>query len=1810
MALIVAGLVVSACHETKQDAAARLSIREDAAALTETQARVLGFETPTADWSAASGTVASSSSATQGSSALAVAPSGWTEIDSIPLSSLSGVRSTLSLDVLVPGPVGWGEIRVIFKAPSLDMNWVELGQHQLSSLPTGAYTTVSFSIPADTVTALSGSYSDFQIKLVVNGPTLGTPYLIDNIVMTDSGGTIPPGGGTAGAFSIMIPEAVTVDETFMSATSHLKIFSQAQAEEPDGFLPAIASFGTEPTLLQSEAKAFTRIFSVPTVALEAKTHVEGNITTEGIIDKQGVGTDDEPNVVGNEYPGAPVPGYAISWDVSWPAPTGDVVLWAVPESESPRDTIVGPGAYGEFNVHDRNRVYLSAGTYYFNTFNLEPQAEVYLDKTAGPIYIYVKENLPWTGGGAGLKGKFLENGGEAGQTLFGFLGTGDVFVQGPFVGTIVAPNAVVKLERPTSGQHKGAFFGRGIEVAAGLHTVLHIPFDYWIEDSCPYGDSDGDTVNDCEDGCITDPNKTTPGLCNCGVPDVDSDGDGVPDCRESSGCELDPGLTAPGQCGGCGTPNQPAGKPCTDGPCSSTEETVCDGAGHCGDPAACLPESSCYVTTFGSSRYWFCTGPTTRDDANAYCTAQPNRYLVRIDTRLENDFVAGAVGGAAWIGANDLSLGGAWNWSNDVGNDGGLFWTGSAGGTRISPEVFEAWADGQPSASGDCGRVESGSGQWIADDCSAAIGYVCEAPDGFSPPDIPPPVCSDFFPARICDPTPEESPDCQPADVVLPDSDTETYEQIENCEQAVADGLCSESVPGSCDTYCVGAASVPDPDATCPPFDNEERAHCELTDIQNAGCTAGEDCCWVSIDRSWNIFESDPDGFTYSDDAFLGTGEPSYADGQFTMLAGNGVLEVTLGGQDGATVQNMSGGWSRTFTMAAEALVSVEFYYNLNQSADYEADEISQVLLSIDGELKGVPLGNVVAQIVGDGDGGSPISTGWILFERNLGVLSAGTHEVTIGAFNSRKTDANEVTTLYIDNVNIDVHNSSCDAGYICAPVYPPECPDCDTTDPDGFCPANCDGVLRCGRPFGQFDSDNDLAACADDTVFDNDRCEVVEICAAPEADGDADPLGHPDSNLDEEVFDPQTVFGDRTDEEQETYIDDPACAAPPCCIDPPCEEHRWCSYNVNLWEDPVVGGGLGNPLPVKSVPADSKEGTAGSSILSFSFDPGVSLDYNVDPGAFGENGFNLDTAAWFRAGVNFDLPPAVNDAHITLVDGRLGVHADRCHFNSAGSHLTILGTDFLPDSASFDESDFGFDATACEDAVAAYENAVDRARKAYSDALELIRQYNQRLDAGVGFPADFCESIVADAPAGFPDHPCAGESSAATVNRFIAFYRSRVGLIQPALNALSAFTFPEQYVPIAQAVTRETQLILEAFFPLGPIPMLLEVEAFLEYGLEGGATFTMNPTSLLATGEVEELAFAQGHLSPYAIAGAAFFVGAGFGVNGFKVSAGVEGAITLGRLSMDNYAGAGIGVQAVPDERPLPDAIAAAGIPEQVASKATLFPLGGPQTYNYSLLYKYGSALTISDMMRGTLAGRIRLKIAFFSKTWRRVLLRFPGLGTVLNLPLLTGGDNAAATLPLGHEWGGIQMPLPFMDLTDLSDESLPPSAEPIDQSLVGDLFYDGMCECAMVGDECSRDAHCCDHPTTRCFSDPMRPYTPTCQGCRMGNETCNDTGDCCDPMATCYDRPGDGLPPGVKVCSCSMLQTPCESWRNCCNVYEGTGPARLCQDDPLDGLGDVPVCRRCAREGESCFTTEDCCPEIVGRDCNGGVCEANPPT
>jgi hypothetical protein len=168
-------------------------------------------------------------------------------------------------------------------------------------------------------------------------------------------------------------------------------------------------------------------------------------------------------------------------------------------------------------------------------------------------------------------------------------------------------------------------------------------------------------------------------------------------------------------------------------------------------------------------------------------------------------------------------------------------------------------------------------------------------------------------------------------------------------------------------------------------------------------------------------FDVDAEGFTYVDDTISGTSEPGYASGGWVATGGHsgGALKVDLGNVDTSDVTGMSGGWGRNFTASGVSEVVLSFRYNMTLAEDYGVDEFSQVLVSVDGTLHGKDPHDYVYQMNGNGVGGNPDTSGWRVFEVNLGTLSSGNHTLTVGGYNNKKTTDVESTEVLIDDVVI-----------------------------------------------------------------------------------------------------------------------------------------------------------------------------------------------------------------------------------------------------------------------------------------------------------------------------------------------------------------------------------------------------------------------------------------------------------------------------------------------------------------------------------------------------------------------------------------------------------------------------------------------------------------------------------------------------------------------------------------------------------------------------------------------------------------------
>lgn len=134
-------------------------------------------------------------------------------------------------------------------------------------------------------------------------------------------------------------------------------------------------------------------------------------------------------------------------------------------------------------------------------------------------------------------------------------------------------------------------------------------------------DSDADGTLDCEDGCPRDALKTAARICGCGTADADADSDGSPDCVDA--CPHDASKTSVGACG-CGT---------------ADDDQDDDGTADCLD---LCPRDRAKT----SPGICGCGGidPTTQDHPDAYCMKRwlLHRYSFTAGEAFASDRVGGA----------------------------------------------------------------------------------------------------------------------------------------------------------------------------------------------------------------------------------------------------------------------------------------------------------------------------------------------------------------------------------------------------------------------------------------------------------------------------------------------------------------------------------------------------------------------------------------------------------------------------------------------------------------------------------------------------------------------------------------------------------------------------------------------------------------------------------------------------------------------------------------------------------------------------------------------------------------------------------------------------------------------------------------------------------------------------------------------------------------------------------------------------------------------------------------------------------------
>ncbi len=198
-----------------------------------------------------------------------------------------------------------------------------------------------------------------------------------------------------------------------------------------------------------------------TVKLGHQTVVSGDVRAGGTVTREAstVVTGAVSKNLG------PQPTTTVAWTIKVPvANLGNVSL----EPDQKRDLL--PGRYGNLVVKSRAQLTLHTGVYAFGSIALEPDAKLRIEDREGPVQI--------VGSGAfTFRGAVVSARQSIPQVLFALQGTQDVFVEKPFTGVLIAPNATVRFQAALPQGHRAIVVGKNVWLEPDTKIRRH-PFDW------------------------------------------------------------------------------------------------------------------------------------------------------------------------------------------------------------------------------------------------------------------------------------------------------------------------------------------------------------------------------------------------------------------------------------------------------------------------------------------------------------------------------------------------------------------------------------------------------------------------------------------------------------------------------------------------------------------------------------------------------------------------------------------------------------------------------------------------------------------------------------------------------------------------------------------------------------------------------------------------------------------------------------------------------------------------------------------------------------------------------------------------------------------------------------------------------------------------------------------------------------------------------------------------------------------------------------------------------------------------------------
>lgn len=258
--------------------------------------------------------------------------------------------------------------------------------------------------------------------------------------------TVPLPGALVGPAIDGVAEELTI-----VATNSLKLNDRVRTTGGTARTPVLFNAGTGPTYIGADAVVNGSIRAGGAVELRDRARVNGNLTASGRVTRG-----NQTYVSGTVRAYQPPPTITqFRFVVEFPAATCNPGFEVPPNGA----LSISPGSYGAVVVKPGGRLTLAGGPYVLDSLEIHSDGSLVVDDTDSAVELFLRE-------GFSFKGRVIEAGNHPAEFVVATPTTGTVFIEAPFTGTLIAPNAGLALQ--TVASHLGTLVGKNVELQAGV----------------------------------------------------------------------------------------------------------------------------------------------------------------------------------------------------------------------------------------------------------------------------------------------------------------------------------------------------------------------------------------------------------------------------------------------------------------------------------------------------------------------------------------------------------------------------------------------------------------------------------------------------------------------------------------------------------------------------------------------------------------------------------------------------------------------------------------------------------------------------------------------------------------------------------------------------------------------------------------------------------------------------------------------------------------------------------------------------------------------------------------------------------------------------------------------------------------------------------------------------------------------------------------------------------------------------------------------------------------------------------------------